>query len=269
MPSPFLGMDPFLEDPGLWPNVHHGLISEIQAVLNRSVRPKYFARVEERVYISDDDDPGRKVIVPDVQIANQPDQSYNNLPAGQAGTLTVTEPLIVYKLLDDEIHEPRVEVVDRASQQVVAVIEVVSPTNKVSGSAGRESYLAKRREVLHSPSHWLEIDLLRAGRPIFNRALLPPCEYVIHLSRAEDRRRHRAWPVRLQGALPVIAVPLRGEDPDVPLDLKAVLESAYDRGAYDAGIDYRRDPDPTLPPELAAWADQLLRERGLRPTPPA
>ncbi len=68
MPSPFPGMDPYLEAPELWPNVHHGLISEIQATLHQRLRPRYRSLVEERVYISDEMDPGRKVIVPDVAI---------------------------------------------------------------------------------------------------------------------------------------------------------------------------------------------------------
>ena len=70
MPSPFPGMDPYLESPVLWPDVHHGLISEIQSLLNQSLRPRYHVRVVERVYVSDENDPGRKVIIPDVNIIN-------------------------------------------------------------------------------------------------------------------------------------------------------------------------------------------------------
>ena len=56
MPSPFPGMDPFLEDPGLWPDVHHALISELQAFLNQNLSKRYVARVEERVYLAEYDD---------------------------------------------------------------------------------------------------------------------------------------------------------------------------------------------------------------------
>ena len=62
-------MDPYLEEPGLWPDVHHELLSVAREMLNRSLRPKYHVRIEERVYISDENDPGRKVIVPDLRIA--------------------------------------------------------------------------------------------------------------------------------------------------------------------------------------------------------
>lgn len=59
-------------------------------------------------------------------------------------------------------------------------------------------------------------------------------------------------------------MPLLPPDPDAPVDLQAVLADAYERGAFDAAVDYRRPPVPPLPPELDAWADALLREKGLR-----
>lgn len=68
MPSPFPGMDPNLEAPELFPDLHHGLISEIQAALNGRLRPAYHSMVEERVYISDENDPGREAIIPDVAV---------------------------------------------------------------------------------------------------------------------------------------------------------------------------------------------------------
>lgn len=74
MPSPFPGMGPFLEDPAGWPNLHVNLITEIQAVLNRQLRPNYYARAEDRVYISNQDDPGRRVIAPYVCVLAREEQ---------------------------------------------------------------------------------------------------------------------------------------------------------------------------------------------------
>ncbi len=64
--------------------------------------------------------------------------------------------------------------------------------------------------------------------------------------------------------LPVIPIPLKPEDPDTGLDLQTVLDAAYDRAGYDLEIDYRKEPEPPLDAELAAWADQVLRAKGLR-----
>jgi hypothetical protein len=67
VPSPFPGMDPYLETPDLWPDVHSNLIIGCQEALNHAIRPNYVARVELRVYISNDDDPVRQII-PDARI---------------------------------------------------------------------------------------------------------------------------------------------------------------------------------------------------------
>ncbi len=72
MPSPFPGMDPFLEVPELWPDAHHGLITTIQELLNKKIRPRYVARVEERVYMDSEDEPDRFTWMPDVNVESQP-----------------------------------------------------------------------------------------------------------------------------------------------------------------------------------------------------
>ena len=262
MPSPFPGMDPYLEEPGLWPDVHHGLISEMQAQLNRHLRPKYHVRIEERVYISDENDPGRKMIVPDLRIAERLEPR-GHQEQGDTGGLAIAEPLVCTTLIEDEIHEARLEVIDRHHQQVVTVIEVLSPSNKVAGSRGRESYEAKRRELMTSPSHLVEIDLLRAGEAIHTRELLPPADYIVHVSRKDGRPKGLVWPILLTQRLPVISIPLSPGDADSGLDLQAVLDTAYDRAAYDLEIDYRVPPNPPLKNETALWADALLRAKGL------
>jgi hypothetical protein len=255
-------MDPYLEDPGVWPDVHHELISSARELLTPQLRPKYFVRVELRVYVSPDDDPGRRAIVPDLRVLEQTPRVEGLQPGGVA-TLEVAEPIAV-TLVDEEIREARLEVIDREYREVVTVIEIVSPTNKIIGSAGRESFLQKRSEVLASSSHWLEIDLLRDGARLIHVPTVPPYDYSVRLSRAKDRGTTWVWPIRLQQRLPVIPVPLKGDDPDAKLDLQVALSTAYDRAGYDLDIDYKKEPDPPLSPEQAAWADQLLRSKGLR-----
>src|SRR5262249_1012705 len=136
----------------------------------------------------------------------------------------------------------------------------------VSGSRGRASFEQKRRDVMNSPSHWVEIDLLRGGVPLGLRGTIPECEYFVHVSDRATRPKGKVWPIRLSQRLPRISIALRREDPEVGLDLQAVLDVAYDRAAYDLRIDYLRDPIPSLDYEWAEWADRLLREKGLRPS---
>jgi hypothetical protein len=255
-------MDPYLEDPAGWPNLHVNLITEIQAVLNRQLRPKYYARAEDRVYISDQDDPGRRVIAPDVRVLAREEQPPG--PWGDAAAVAVAEPVDVVTLIEDEIREMHVEVLDASLRQVVAVIEVLSPTNKVPNARGRESYHRKRAEVLASQSHWIEIDLLREGERLVAAELMPYGDYFVHVSRVERRPSGKVWPIRLPQHLPVIPIPLRAEDPDAKVDLQQVLTAVYDRSSYDLTIDYGSDPVPPLSREYARWADRLLRDKDLR-----
>jgi hypothetical protein len=264
MPSPFPGMDPYLENPELWPDVHHTLISEIRNALNLALRPRYVARVELRVYVSGEDDPARDAWrVPDVRVERTAKRKQAKT-AKRTQALAIAEPLNIPFLVEDEIEEAYLEIRHIESKSTVTVIEVLSPSNKVRGSAGRDSFLSKRRKILASQVHWVEIDLLRVGTPSLDRLAVASSDYRIAVSRSENWRRARFWPVNVRQKLPIIGIPLRGKDPDAPLDLNAVLCTAYDKAEYDATIDYRRDPVPPLAREDAAWAARVLREHGLR-----
>jgi hypothetical protein len=262
-------MDPYLEDPGLWSDVHHELISVSRELLNQRLRPKYHVRIEERVYISDENDPGREVLIRNLRIAQakRRDESFVTAsPAGDSGEsgLAVAEPVELTTLIEDEIHEARLEVIDREQRAVVTVIEILRPANKVRGARGRESYEVKRAELMASPSHFVEVDLLRSGVALSTRELLPPADYYVHVSQKQRRPKGLVWPILLTQRLPEIRVPLRPEDGVVPWDLQRVLATAYDRAAYDLEVDYRREPTPPLTDRHAAWADELLRSKGLR-----
>lgn len=264
MPSPFPGMDPYLEDPRRWPDVHHRIISVASEILGALLRPKYLVRIEERVYISDETDPGRSAIIPDILIGVRPGRE--ETPWDPAGDITVdvAEPIVATTLFEEDIREARLEIIDREQRGLVTVIEVVSPSNKVAGSQGRLSFDRKRREVMNSPSHWVEIDLLRDGLSIPIRTMIQPCEYMVHVSRQELRPKGLLWPVRLSQRLPKVTIPLHNDDPDVPLDLQAVLDAVYDRANYDLEIDYQTNPIPPLSHKWAEWSQRLLEEKGLR-----
>jgi hypothetical protein len=258
-------MDPYLEDPYTWAGFHNLLVGEVMTALNRRITPAYFAQIEQRVYVSDQDDPGRRTIVSDVRVLKggrkgRPKPDGAATPAGVA----VAEPVSVTTVIDEEIREPYLTVVERDSRRVVTVVEVLSPTNKMAGSLGRAEYTRKRAAILRSETNWVEIDLLRAGVPVYAEEPYPACEYTVHVSKVGDRPRGMIWPIRLAQHLPAIPIPLRGRDPDVTLDLQPLTAEVYERSACDVWIDYRKNPVPPLPPDLAAWADALLREKKRR-----
>jgi hypothetical protein len=255
-------MDPYLESPVIWPDVHHELISAIRAALNPALVPRYVARVELRVYISDDDDPGCEALVPDLRVEWGPGRKGAKKKAEPA--LAAAEPLIVPTLMDEEIEEAFLKIIHVETEGLVTLIEVLSPSNKIRGSRGRTSFMEKRREIMNTEVHWVEIDLLRAGVPSVTDPPLRPSDYRILVSRADQRTRTRYWPVSVRQPLPVISIPLRGKEPEVPLDLGAVFRAVYDRAAYDVSVDYRKNPQPPLAGDDAKWARELLRERGVR-----
>lgn len=253
-PSPFPGMDPFLEDPAEWSGVHLDLIGSIRSQLAAEVIPDYRVKIEQRVYIiRSDEDNGRRAIAPDVFVVERPGPSTVMMStAGVITPATMIEPAI-----DLEIRDRFIEIRDRHNQEVVTVIELLSPINKTAGELGREAFRKKREQVLSSQTHWVEIDLLRAGeRPT---EVAGESDYYALLKRVGEYR-YAVWYFDLRDPMPTIAIPLRPPDEDVALDLQSAFEDAYIRGFYGESIDY--DPEAAPPPRLraadAAWVESRL-----------
>jgi hypothetical protein len=173
----------------------------------------------------------------------------------------------------EEVAESFVEVrlVGREQERVVSVIEVLSPANKSLGADGRDSYLRKQRDVLRSEVHLLEIDLLRRGAHTAGvpeaalRGQRARWDYLLCLHRGGRGPSFELWPLGVRERLPRVRVPLAGDEPDLILDLQTAFDRVYDEGPYRRRVDYRAEPDPPLASDDAAWANQLLRQAGLRP----
>ena len=258
--SPFPGMDPYLEDARMWAGVHSRLLNAISEDLGDRLAPTFIVTIEERVYIATPDDLATsRQLVPDVLVVSGQDRP---LPA--AGGLAITPPLLIEPLVEEEIHDRYLEIRDTRSRAVIATIEVLSPANKAPGTRGRDAFLRKRQAVIASHTHWIEIDLLRAGeRPAEVRGW---GDYYALLHRGEAGMRFAVWPWNLRKPLPTIAVPLRPPFADVPLDLQAALATVYRRGHYADAIDYDAPvPPPPLSSNDAQWvADQVQAWRAAR-----
>jgi hypothetical protein len=262
MTTIFPGMDPYLEDPQIWPGVHAAMVVYIRDHLQPLLRPRYIAAVEERVFVEGPD----RDIIPDLWLKR-------NCPGEEGATAAVAEadaPVVV-QVSPLEVHEAYVTILDRQSgQRVITVIEVVSPTNKFAGP-GQVSYLAKQREVLRSETHLVEIDLLRAGPHVLAVAEWAArgrgaYDYLVCVNRAQGARDHyELYPRALRERLPRIRLPLAGGDPDVTLDVQAVLTQTYDSGSYRDRLDYDAPCHPSLAANDQAWATQRIQEA--RPGP--
>jgi hypothetical protein len=175
----------------------------------------------------------------------------------------VTTPLRLATIMPESIPHNTVEIRDVEERRLVTAIEVLSPTNK--RGEGREEYLARRRKLLMSSSHLMEIDLLRDGRRIPMQKPLPPAPYFVFLSRAETRPISEVWPIALNDRLPTVHVPLLPGDADVSLDLQLAMTTIYDQCGFDLAVNYSLAPEFPLDPESMAWAEARLRAAGLRP----
>jgi hypothetical protein len=138
----------------------------------------------------------------------------------------------------------------------VTAVELLSPANKVTGSRGRAAMMDKRDTLRRGGVHWVEVDLLRGG--LREPRLAGRSDYCASVVRAGDAHLY-AWFVDLRDRLPVIGVPVRAPDPDLPLDLQHALDQAFDRAGYARLADYYRPlPDPPLAPPDRAWVEGVL-----------
>ncbi len=263
MPSPFPGMDPYLEQS--WRAVHARLIVYTGDQLQAQLPPGMRVEVEERVYVESTLG-AERTYRPDVHVVESRRPTAAVQPASPAAA-AVAEPLVIEMPLE-ETSERFIDIIDTASGgRVITTIELLSPSIKRSGD-GQEKYRQKQRDALHNPVNLVEIDLVRAGQ----RALMVPSEsippshrttYQVCIRRGRRPSAAEVYRVPLRDRLPILPVPLRVEDPDVSLDLQAIVDLCYRNGKYES-IEYTRDPDPPLEASDAAWADALLRAKGLR-----
>jgi hypothetical protein len=234
MQSPFPGMDPYLENPDLWRDVHNSLIYTIRAILVPQLPAGFSARLEEALYIA---------LRPDVSLLIEQE------------TEEVVRWIAIRELRENTL---------------VTAIEVLSITNKERGP-GRDKYLRKRRRFMNASVNVLEVDLLRSGPYTLGapqarlKEKCPRWDYLVTLYRASEPELFPTWPRTLRERLPVVNVPLLPEYEDLSLDLQAALDRAYEEGGFERSLNYTQPPPmPSLSPEDTHWLDALLHEKGFR-----
>lgn len=213
-------------------------------------------QIEERLYVANDLDEAKSLMIPDLHIREV--QGFPSSAAQIGGTAVA--PGLEPDHWEVEVTEARLAVIDRESRRVVTVIEILSPANKAKGSVGHTSYEEKKREVLSPQTHLVEIDLLRAGTPLIRNPMFPPHDYLSQVWRWPGEGRHRrwAWPMQMTEPLPTIPIPLALGEPESSLDLQQALNTAYARAGYELRVDYSAEPVPPLTPEQTQWAKGVV-----------
>jgi hypothetical protein len=242
-------MDPYLERPDLWPDVHNRLIAALGDDLSLILRPRYYVALEERTYL---EEPGELALVgrPDLTVVRRGGPS-------EPGPESRRTPAVVEVELPmaDPVRETYLEVRSVPAGEVVT-IEILSPSNKRPGT-GRAVYLEKREVVLSTLTSLVEVDLLRAGEPMPTRGPAIASDYRILVSRPHRRPKADLIAFGVRDPIPKFSLPLRKREEEPMVDLGRVLHALYDRASYDLRIDYRRETVPPLAAADAEWASGL------------
>jgi len=263
-------MDPYLEAPDIWPDVHSRLAATISDELNRLLPALYYARLEMRPEVGIAEKRHAR-IVPDVSVVRHP----RHASPGSGGVAIREETRvgasrsIGIEVFTETISHHFVEIRDASrGHHLVTLIEILSPSNKAPGK-DRDAYFLKQAEVLASDANLIEIDLLRGGeRPLaalevemLLDSLEPPADYLVIVNRAWNRRNFQLFPATLREWLPCFPVPLKEGEAEVLLDLQVLFNRVYDTGPYLRGaVDYTTPPRPPLTGDDAAWAAERIGE---------
>jgi hypothetical protein len=271
MKSPFPGMDPYIESCGLWGDFHDDLINEIKRALAGAAPEHYYVRTGERSYhvLVESEGKTEHPFVPDVKITTPAERKR---PRKKAGSVTVEEapveikPETLQAFIAEQEREVFVEVYESEPElRLVTTIEVLSPSNKRSGTEGWNQYLSKRRSALLGGVNLVEIDLLRGGARPPMLDPWPDSPYTLLVGRAFKYYRCQVWRAYFDRPLPEIPVPLAEPDADILLNLQSMIEAIYRRSRYAGSIDYRKPLTPPFSAEETKWLRGRLRERQNQP----
>ena len=254
MRSPFPGMDPYLEHPALWTDVHNSLIAAIRDILSPLLAPRYYVGLERRAYLLKPDD---VVLVgrPDIAVVQQREpRTLSTLPLADIGVLEVDVPM------NDEVSENYLEIHEVTTGKLVTILELLSPVNKLH-EKGRADYEAKRDDVFRTRTNLVEVDLLRAGEPLPVVGKHVHSDYRILVSRGSTRPHAQLYPFMVRQTIPPFPLPLLPGDKEPSVELNPVLHALYERARFDLRLDYSQRPVPPLADADVEWAQELIASR--------
>jgi hypothetical protein len=220
-------MDPYLEDEPLWAAFQHQLVNCLYQILLPGLVDRYRARIGQRLY--------------------------------------TTEQALFTSVVREEHQEEFIEIRQRNDGRLVTLVDMVSPSNKLT-EPGRQAYLSKRREAKASSAGLVEVDLVLQGQPMldYSREGLPDWDYAVTVTRSNQPERYEIYTATLQKRLPRFRLPLASDDRDTVVDLHAAFTRCYDQGSFGARVDYKRDPAIPMKDEDRVWLHELLKQHKLR-----
>jgi hypothetical protein len=259
--SPFPGMNPWLEE--FCGDVHTRLTTYASDQLQTGLPAGLRAQVEEYVTVQSPLEEGdwRHQFVPDVMVTDSR-PSKNLLTESAVATLEAPEAILL-KRTKEPITLRNIVILDtKSGNRVITAIEFLSPSNKIG--RGRENFLTKQEMFYDGGVNLVEIDLIRDGEwsVTIPQDLIPPSQqtpYRAVVVRGDVKNRCWYYPITISSPMPKLSIPLRSGEPDILLDLQALLDLAYVNGGYQGAIDYTKPLRNPLPPEITAWIETWLK----------
>ncbi|NEP63306.1 MAG: DUF4058 family protein [Symploca sp. SIO2G7] len=255
MPAMFPGMNPYLEHPDLWPEIHPRFVAALADHLQKKVSDRYSVLIRKRVY---------RVSGENSIVVGQPAQA----PTSETNSPSSQQPIPIYIAVPQTIHEDYIEIVDTHLGTTVTIVETLTPQKKRPGR-GRENYEQRCESIFGGDTHFVEIDLLRGWEPISAYAT-GNIDYRVLVSRSDQRPKAAIYAWQVNSPIPLLKLPIGrpqdGDDaqPCCTVNLKEALNDACTGANYDFLINYAREPIPPLQPTASQWLARLLEKAGLR-----
>lgn len=258
MPSPFPGMDPYLESPEFWPDFHATFINCWREAIAGVLPEGYEARIDERVNLVEIppseqwEAASSNRVHPDVAISRH----LAATGVGRESSVALTiEPVTVPLIMEfEETRETYIKILHRPDRSLVTVLELLSPTNKTD--IGYGDFMSKQAALLRQNVHLVELDLLIGGTRLMTASPLPPGHYYAIIAHAERRPRADVYAWTVRDPLPPIPVPLKAPASDMRVELAPVFATAFERGRYAPSLRYAAPPKVPLAPEELDWCTE-------------
>ena len=263
MPSPFPGMDPWLEHRAVFPDIHESMIFLLRESVNEILPEPYLARSRTRVFV---ERPYPRE--PDVSIVGpRRKKSNGGVAIAERSRVKLSQMVPVLDPSEyGEYEQAYLDIFTNRDERIVTSIEILSPINKRAGSEGRRKYLKKQKKTLRAGVSLVEIDLLRSGQhttavPLeYLNATVPQYDYHVCVSGAVMNPQQYVAAVRLNERLPVIQIPLDPGVEPISIELQPLLDRSYDSGNYKRSNLYVKPAIPPLTAEQQAWAEIILKK---------
>jgi hypothetical protein len=201
MPSPLLGMDPYLEDASHWTSFQTLFVNTLYQTILPTLVDRYRARVTLRQY--------------------------------------TTELALFTSVIREPHSEPYLEITSRQDGRIVTLLEVVSLANKTITSS-RDAYLQTRTQATAARANTVEIDLITQGQPTldFSRDGLPIHDQTVSVTRGSSPERFEIYTSCFLQRLPKFRLPLAPDDKDIIVDLQILYTRTYEHGGFDKSLDH-------------------------------